>query len=255
MRKHGLPNSLGHGFTQARAEAAADHNRLQVDQVDGRGGAGAEGLDRALDQPLGELVALFDRVRPHSTRQSVAAVLLHELEQAGLGTALHCASGPQLHRIATGIGLEAAAAPARAPSSADLHDGVADFARGASTEPTLLVDHDRTAHPGPPPKAEKGSVATTCAQRGLGLDRDAEVDAALWHSSYIALQVLPRALVRCRCATSPGAAGFRRWFLSRGSSRPNTDSSPRGTAGSSSTHARRAGFTGRDALLSANSRV
>ena len=103
------------------------------------------------------------------------AVLLRELEQACLGTALDGAPGSLLHRVSTGIGLQAAAVSAQASGPADLHNGVADLARGPSAKPASSVDHDRAADPGPPPEAEKGSVASTCAQLGLGLDRNADV--------------------------------------------------------------------------------
>ena len=46
-----------YGLAQPRPEAAADHDGLDVEHVDGRGDPGAERLDRALDQLGGQLVA------------------------------------------------------------------------------------------------------------------------------------------------------------------------------------------------------
>ena len=60
-------------FTEPRAEAAADHDRLEVGQVYGRGRAGAEGANRTLDQTFGELVVLFQRSLPRQSSSGESA--------------------------------------------------------------------------------------------------------------------------------------------------------------------------------------
>ena len=55
---------------EAHAEAAADDHRLDVEQVDRGGNAGAERLDRALDQPHRHRVLAHERARPDAARRA-----------------------------------------------------------------------------------------------------------------------------------------------------------------------------------------
>src|SRR5205807_1869364 len=64
VRPHGLADPAYEGLAQADSEAAADHDRLGVEQVLGGGDAGAERLDRFVDQLGGELVAALQSLRP-----------------------------------------------------------------------------------------------------------------------------------------------------------------------------------------------
>src|SRR3954447_18693245 len=48
--QHGVLQSLAIGVAEANAEPAAEHDRLDVEQVRRRGDAGAERLDGAVDQ-------------------------------------------------------------------------------------------------------------------------------------------------------------------------------------------------------------
>src|SRR6185436_12533696 len=118
-----------------------DDHRLGVEQVAGRGDAGAERLDRPVDQLLGQLVALVEGALPDPARQAVAVVLAHQLEQIGLGAALV---------LAARVGLHAPLPPARALGAAPLDDHVADLAGGTAAEPRLAVEHQAAADAGAP---------------------------------------------------------------------------------------------------------
>ena len=67
---HLLDQRLHVALAEADAEAAADDHRFGVEQVDRRGDAGAERLDRAVDQLLGEVVAVVERPLPDSACQA-----------------------------------------------------------------------------------------------------------------------------------------------------------------------------------------
>ena len=60
-------------LAEADAEAAADDHRLGVEQVDRRGDPGAERLDRAVDQLLGEVVAVVERALPDAAGQPLVS--------------------------------------------------------------------------------------------------------------------------------------------------------------------------------------
>src|SRR5207342_799116 len=109
-------------------EAAPDHDRLDVEEVDRGGDARAEGGDRPVDEHDGHVVAVLERAGPDAAREPRAAVLLHDLEELRLAPALDEMPGAGLHRAAAGVGLEAAAPPARTVRSAGLHDDVSDLA-------------------------------------------------------------------------------------------------------------------------------
>ena len=106
------------GLAEAHAQAAADHDGLDVEQVDGRGDARAERAHGAVDQARRDLVAVLERALPDAARQAVAVVLGGQLEELRLGAVVVQAARVGLHRRAAGVGLEAAAAPARAAPAA-----------------------------------------------------------------------------------------------------------------------------------------
>ena len=66
---HLLGQRLHVALAEADAEAAADDHRLGVEQVDRRGDAGPERLDRAVDQLLGEVVAVVEGALPDAAGQ------------------------------------------------------------------------------------------------------------------------------------------------------------------------------------------
>ena len=54
-----LRDAVGVRLAQPRAEPAADHDRLEIEQVDRRADAGAKRGDRPADQRDRQLVVLF----------------------------------------------------------------------------------------------------------------------------------------------------------------------------------------------------
>src|SRR5205823_2558825 len=107
------------GLAEAVAEAAADDDRLQVEQVLGVGHRDPQGLDGVVDQPLGHLVLAFQGGRDHTAGQAIAASVGHDLEELGLEPLLGLpAPGRGLYAAASGVSLEAAAAAARALAAA-----------------------------------------------------------------------------------------------------------------------------------------
>ena len=56
----------------------------------------AERLDRAVDQLLGEVVAVVERALPDAAGQRGLLVLLHQLEEVGLVRPLRAAGAPRL---------------------------------------------------------------------------------------------------------------------------------------------------------------
>src|ERR1700750_2084841 len=126
---HLLHQRVPHAFAEADAEAAPEDHRFDVEQVDRGGDAGAERLDRALDQLLGELVPVVERALPDAAGQPRFVVLLHQLEEVGLLTVLVPAPRLGFHRRTARVGLEAALAAAGALGAAALDHHVADLPR------------------------------------------------------------------------------------------------------------------------------
>ena len=62
---------------------------------------------------VGEVVAVLERALPDAAGQPVAAVLLHDLEEVGLGALLDVLAGLDLHRQPARVGLHAALAARR----------------------------------------------------------------------------------------------------------------------------------------------
>ena len=69
VRQHRLEDTVGVRLAEARAETAADHDGLDVEQVDGRRDSGAEREQGALDQLVGQPVALLERLGPDAARE------------------------------------------------------------------------------------------------------------------------------------------------------------------------------------------
>src|SRR5207244_703985 len=109
-----------------------------------------ERLDRAVDDLRGHLVAMLEGAGPHAAREPAATALLHDLEQIGVLAALGQAACAGLHRGASGIGLEAAAAAAGAAPAVLLDHRMADLPSRATAGPELAVEHQPTAHAGAP---------------------------------------------------------------------------------------------------------
>src|SRR5262249_11527163 len=127
------------------AEPAADDHGLDVEQVLHRADARRQGQDGPLDQPLGQLVALVQRVQPDARRDVWPALPLLDLEELGLLAPLDLALRPGLHRGPPGVGLEAALVAAAAQRAAAPHDDVADLAGRAAAAPDLPVEDDPAA--------------------------------------------------------------------------------------------------------------
>ena len=174
---HLLGQRLHVAVAEADAEPAADHHRLRVEQVDRRGDPGAERLDRAVDQLLGEVVAVVEGALPDAAGQPVAVVFAHQLEEVGLVALLVLAARLGLHRGASRVGLQAALAPAGALRAAALDDSVADLSRGAAAQPGLAVEHEAAADAGPPEDADQAGELAPGAEVELGLGRDLDVVA------------------------------------------------------------------------------
>ena len=141
---------------------------------------------RLVDDLARQLVVVFERARPDAARQPLAAALLHDLEEVGLAAlALVCSLRARASiDAAPGVGLHAAAAPARAAAAVHLDDHVADLAGGAAAGPRLAVEHDAAADAGAPEHAEERRVLARRAElelRGGGhrhvvADRDRRAD-------------------------------------------------------------------------------
>ena len=88
MRLHGHAEPIRVGLAELEAEAAADHDGVDVEHVDRRRHAGAERPDRAVDELVGQLVVALERALPDAAREPRPAALLHDLEQDGLAALL-----------------------------------------------------------------------------------------------------------------------------------------------------------------------
>src|SRR3954451_7831164 len=73
--EHRVLEALAVGVAEADAEPAAEHDRLDVEQVHRRGDAGAERLDRAVDQADRHRVVADERARPDAAGQALPASL------------------------------------------------------------------------------------------------------------------------------------------------------------------------------------
>ena len=158
-------------------QPAADHHRLDVEHVERGADARAERPHGPVEQAGRQRVALVQRPFPHPAREPVAAPLLHDVEQHRALAALHLAARARLHRGAAGVGLHAAAAPARAAPPVLAHDHVADLGGGAAPGPRRAVEHDAAPDACAPEDAEERAVLPARAERELGVGRDLHVVA------------------------------------------------------------------------------
>src|SRR3954447_12485938 len=177
VRAHLLGQAGTGGLAELDADAAAEDDRLDVEQVDGAGDAGAERAVRAVHDVAGELVALLEGARPDAGGQAVALALLHQLEEHGLLALVDAAAGLELHRLAPRVGLHAAGAPARALRAALLDDHVADLAGAAAAVPLLAVEDQAAADARAPEDAEQRLVVAPRAELELGGGRHRDVVA------------------------------------------------------------------------------
>ena len=156
------------------AEAAADDDRLHVEQCHGRADPDPERLHRAQDQLLRNLVARLQRAQPDPAREPVAPPLLHQLEQHRR-TLLGELARPLLERPAARIRLDATLETAVAAAAAGLRADVADLAGRAAARELPAVHHDAAADARAPEDAEERVEPATGAEAVLGLDRDVDV--------------------------------------------------------------------------------
>src|SRR5215212_3993460 len=186
--EHGVLEPLAIRVAEAHAEPAAEHDRLDVEQVHRRGDAGAERLDGAVDEPHRHRVVADERARPDAAGQALPALVLHDREQVRLLPLADELACPGLHRAAARVGLHAALAAAGALRAADLDHHVADLARGVAAEPELAVEHHAAADAGAPEHAEQRAVALAGAERRLGHGGDVDVVAERYGRAEIVLQ-------------------------------------------------------------------
>src|SRR6476469_2766592 len=154
-------------LAEANAQPAADDHGFRVEQVDRGGDAGAERLDRPVDQLLGEVIAGVEGALPDAAGQPVFLVLVHQLEEVGLGALVVLAARLRFHRRAPGVGLHAALAPARALGAAALDDHVADLPSGTAAEPGLAVEDDAATDPSSPEDPDQALELTSGAEMEL----------------------------------------------------------------------------------------
>ena len=110
-------------------------------------------------------------------REAGPAPPAHDPEEVGAVALRVQLARADLHRAAPGVGLEAAATPARAGRAVEPHDHVPDLARGAAAVPLLAVEDQAAADAGAPEDAEQAPVRRAGAELELGRRRDADVVA------------------------------------------------------------------------------
>src|SRR3954447_21027769 len=186
--EHRVLEPLAIRVAETHAEPAAEHDRLDVEQVHRRGDAGAERRDGAVDEPHRHRVLAHQRAGPDATGQAFASPLLHDLEEVRLLALADELASAGLHRAAARVGLHAALAAAGALRSAHLDHHVADLARGVAAEPELAVEHDAAADARAPEHAEQRAVAPAGAERRLGHGGDVDVVAERHGRAEIVLQ-------------------------------------------------------------------
>ena len=166
---------------------------------------------------------------PDAAGQPRFLVLLHQLEEVGLGALFVLAARLGFHRRAARVGLHAALAPAGALGAAALDDHVADLAGGAAAEPGLAVEDEAAADAGPPEDADQARELAPGAEVELGFGRDLDVVA----DPHLGARAPSRALRRAgSCPPSRAGCGRRRRRRScrrrRRASRPRPRSSSLG---------------------------
>ena len=116
-------------------------------------------------------------------------MLLHQLEEVCLAPLRHQLARMPFHRGAPGVGLHAAAPPARAARALQLDDHVADLAGAAASRPRLAVEDEPAAHAGSPEDAEQRAVEAPRAEVELGVGGHLHVvaDADLGPSALLSL--------------------------------------------------------------------
>ena len=169
MRDHGRLDPADERLAELVAEAAADQDGLDVDQVDGRGDGGAEGLDRAVDQLVGQRVAGVQGGLPDAAAHPGAAQPLLDGQQLGRAAGGRGRPGGALQGDPAGVGLHAAAAPARAQLAAVDHHHVADLAgRPVGAGPQPAAEDEGAAHPRPGEHAQQVVEAAAGPEPVLG---------------------------------------------------------------------------------------
>src|SRR3954452_19923451 len=189
--EHRVLEPLAIRVAETHAEPAAEHDRLDVEQVHRRGDAGAERRDGAVGavrEPHRHRVLAHQRAGPDATGQALASPLLHDLEQVRLLALADELASAGLHRAPARVGLHAALAAAGALRPAHLDHHVADLARGVAAEPELAVKHDAPTAARAPEHPEQRAVALAGAERRLGHGGDVDVVAERHGRAEIVLQ-------------------------------------------------------------------
>ena len=177
MRMHRVRDPLRAGIAEPRSEPAADHDGVEVEEIERRADAGAE---RATARSISRVASasfftsassqtpLVSRSRFFSFIRSKRFVFTPFSSRAPRA-ALHCP--------AARIRLEAAAPAARTRRAVQPDDDVPELTGRAETEPQLPVDHDRAADSRSPPDAEERPIGLARAEHALRLDSSAHVVA------------------------------------------------------------------------------
>ena len=174
MAPRGLLDPARATSAEALAEAAADHDPLDVEQCDRRPNRDTERLDCLAEQVDRDRVPLLERSHPDAARQRVAPAPLLQLEEDRLPLPRLTARA-LLERRSARICLDAAAEPAVAAPAARLDAHVADLARRAAPENDAPVEDETASDPRSPEDAEKRPHAAAGAEAPLGLDGDVDV--------------------------------------------------------------------------------
>src|SRR3954454_17189091 len=186
--EHRVLEPLAIRVAETHAEPAAEHDRLDVEQVHRRGDPRAQRVDGAVDEPHRHRVLAHQGTRPDAAGEALTALLLHDLEEVRLLALADELACPGLHRAAARVGLHAAVAAARALRPADLDHHMADLAGGVAAEPELAVEHDPAADARAPEHPEQRAVALAGAERRLGHGGDVDVVAERDRSAEVVLQ-------------------------------------------------------------------
>ena len=171
VRGHLLDDLIDERLTEPVAEAAADDDRLQVEEVLRRCETDAQSPRGVVDQLLRHSIALLERARLDARAEPVAAALSMIPNRFVLCPRLTSAARA-LHARPSGVGLEAAAPAAGAPQPAGPDDHVTELPAGAPAVAELALEDEAPADAGADPDAEQVLVRATRAARVGAEDAD-----------------------------------------------------------------------------------
>ena len=175
VRGHLLDDLIDERLTESVAEAAADDDRLQVEEVLGRCETDAQSPRGVVDQLLRHSIALRERSRVDAGAEALATTLFHDPEQCRLLPALDQTPRAALHAGSSRVGLETAATSAGTPQATWLHDDVTDLPAGSPAVMELAVEDEAPSDAGAHPDAEQVLIRSTRSSLVLAEDADADI--------------------------------------------------------------------------------